>query len=332
MIPTGLEGLDSILGGGLPLAQVTLLCAPPAVGKTSMALDWAIFAARHGVRVVVWSLELPAPLVLARLTSIETCAPWGKVLRGDCQDDVADAGERLRGLDLHLVTEHGAAGAGAVRGLVAEAAPGQSCLVAVDYLQLLSSAGGDPRAAAEWASEWTATLAKDAGCAVLAISSTSRAAYKLGAEGEPEPADILSMARDSGRLEFDAAVVIGIVPIGPAQDDRFQREWIVVGKSRLGPVGKLPVMADRLRGTVQEIDPGEMGQGLSDARVTAEIISAISKAEGLGEPLTSQAQLRQRVGARNNAITAALRRLLADGRVIGGAGKPYRLPGVEVGP
>jgi circadian clock protein KaiC len=46
--PTGVEGLDEILGGGLPRHRFYLLEGPPGAGKTTLALQFLLTGARNG--------------------------------------------------------------------------------------------------------------------------------------------------------------------------------------------------------------------------------------------------------------------------------------------
>ncbi|HEY7544147.1 MAG TPA: ATPase domain-containing protein, partial [Blastocatellia bacterium] len=47
-IPTGIEGLDVILGGGLPTNRIYLLEGDPGTGKTTLALQFLLDGARRG--------------------------------------------------------------------------------------------------------------------------------------------------------------------------------------------------------------------------------------------------------------------------------------------
>jgi circadian clock protein KaiC len=45
--PTGITGLDEVLGGGLPVGRVTLVCGGPGAGKTMLATQFLVSGARE---------------------------------------------------------------------------------------------------------------------------------------------------------------------------------------------------------------------------------------------------------------------------------------------
>lgn len=77
-IPTGIPTLDR-LTGGWQASDLTILAARPAVGKTAMALNLALAAARAGRRVTVISAEQPAEQIVQRLMSIISGVPAWKL-------------------------------------------------------------------------------------------------------------------------------------------------------------------------------------------------------------------------------------------------------------
>ena len=75
-VPTGFPRLDD-LTGGWQAGDLTLLAARPAVGKTAMALNFAISAAREGKRVGILSTEQPAAQIAQRMIAIDSkLAAW----------------------------------------------------------------------------------------------------------------------------------------------------------------------------------------------------------------------------------------------------------------
>lgn len=73
-IPTGISGLDAILGGGIPTKRITEVFGPYSVGKTSLALSVVAEAQKRGMTTlwadVEWAWE---PLYAAQLgVNLET--------------------------------------------------------------------------------------------------------------------------------------------------------------------------------------------------------------------------------------------------------------------
>jgi circadian clock protein KaiC len=62
-VPSGIDGLDKIIGGGLWKGSMTLLSGGTGTGKTTMALQFALEGLRHGVNSLYVNLqENPAQL------------------------------------------------------------------------------------------------------------------------------------------------------------------------------------------------------------------------------------------------------------------------------
>ena len=56
-VSTGVEGLDVILGGGLPPSHLYLLEGTPGTGKTTLALQFLLAGAARGERGVYVTLS-----------------------------------------------------------------------------------------------------------------------------------------------------------------------------------------------------------------------------------------------------------------------------------
>ena len=66
-VPSGLMSFDKLLGGGFINGGLHVIGARPAVGKSALALQIALNAARNGVKVLYLSLEMSAEDCSARL-------------------------------------------------------------------------------------------------------------------------------------------------------------------------------------------------------------------------------------------------------------------------
>lgn len=69
---TGVDGLDEILGGGLPTRHVYLLDGAPGTGKTTLALQFLLAGAQHGAR----GLYVTLSETRAELTEVATSHGW----------------------------------------------------------------------------------------------------------------------------------------------------------------------------------------------------------------------------------------------------------------
>ena len=76
-VPSGLMSFDKLLGGGFINGGLHVIGARPAVGKSAVALQLALNAARNGVKVLYCSLEMSAEDCSARLVGnlggVKTC-------------------------------------------------------------------------------------------------------------------------------------------------------------------------------------------------------------------------------------------------------------------
>ena len=88
---TGIDGLDEMLGGGVPDKSITLLCGGPGVGKTILTLQYMMTAVERGEPCVYLSLEEPM------VKKIENAKAFGW--------DIAKAEEtdKIASLDIYMV-------------------------------------------------------------------------------------------------------------------------------------------------------------------------------------------------------------------------------------
>lgn len=63
-VPTGVAGLDEMLGGGFPAGHVVLVTGLPGTGKTCFGLQFLLGGVARGERAVFLSLEEDAPALI----------------------------------------------------------------------------------------------------------------------------------------------------------------------------------------------------------------------------------------------------------------------------
>jgi len=67
--PTGIEGLDLVLGGGLPSHRIYLVQGDPGVGKTTLGMEFLISGAQIGEKCLYIALSETAAEIRAVVDS-----------------------------------------------------------------------------------------------------------------------------------------------------------------------------------------------------------------------------------------------------------------------
>ena len=245
-LPTGLIDLDSRILGLNP-GELVLVASRPGMGKTSIALNIALNVAKSsGKAVAVFSLEMSREQLVIRLLSGESLVDSQKLLRGNLSAEdwrriIAAAGTisatriliddnpTLSVADMNAQCRR-------VRDLG---------LVVVDYLQLMQSAGGRTNSGENRQqivadmSRMLKIMAKELGVPVLCLSQLSRAS-----EARQDKRPMLSDLRESGAIEQDADVVIGLYREGyyNKECENPNSAEAIILKNRKGQVGTVELM------------------------------------------------------------------------------------------
>lgn len=208
-VKTGFANLDQILVN-LDKGEVAVLAARPGVGKSALAMNIALNAARAGEVPAIFSLEMDQEVLVHRLLANVSGINLRDIRQGNLDEDrwqrlMFAAGE-LASLPI-LIDDSPAT---FIMGLRSQARRlkmqhGMTLLI-VDYLQLVSVEGMRPENRVQIVSSISAllkTIARELKVPVLALSQMSRA-IESRANSKP----VLSDLRESGSLEQDAAQVI----------------------------------------------------------------------------------------------------------------------------
>lgn len=245
-IPSGLSGLDTLLGGFQP-SDLIILAARPSVGKTSLALNIAQHASvREGRKVAVFSLEMSKEQLSLRLLSSETGinprplqtgfmeeTDWSKI--ATVMNDMASAPMWIDDSPVLSVMEL------RTKARRLEAEQHGLDLVIVDYLQLMQAniQSREPNRVQEVSeiSRGLKQLARELKVPVIALSQLSRGVEQRGS-AEPRLSDL----RESGSIEQDADVVIFLYRDGE-QNAESEVELVKakIAKHRNGPIGEVPL-------------------------------------------------------------------------------------------
>ena len=242
-LTTGLSAIDGKING-LNKSDLLLLAARPGMGKTSLALSIALNAAKaSGKTVAVFSLEMSRDQLVTRLIASEGLVENTRLVTGNLRESdwqkIAEAASTLSRLDIRIDDNP----------LLTVADMNAKCrrldnlgLVVIDYLQLMTSAGGksysgeNRQQAVSDISRMLKIMAKELQVPVLCLSQLSRANEK-----REDKRPMLSDLRESGSIEQDADIVMFIYRDDYYNEDSEKRNIAecIVAKNRHGETGKV---------------------------------------------------------------------------------------------
>jgi len=242
-LSTGLSAVDAKITG-LNKSDLILLAARPGMGKTSFALNLALNVARGSRKTVaVFSLEMSREQLAMRLLSSEAFVENTRLKTGSLRETdwekIANAAVSLNKLDIRIDDNP----------MLTVADMNAKCrrldnlgLVVIDYLQLMTSAGGkshggeNRQQVVSDMSRMLKIMAKELNVPVICLSQLSRANEK-----RDDKRPMLSDLRESGAIEQDADIVLFLY-----RDDYYNEESekhniaeCIVAKNRHGETGKV---------------------------------------------------------------------------------------------
>ena len=242
-LSTGLSAVDRKING-LNKSDLLLLAARPGLGKTSMALNVALSAAKaSGKTVAIFSLEMSKEQLVTRLLANEGLIENTRLATGNLRESdwekIAQAASVLNQTNIRIDDNP----------LLTVADMNAKCrrlenlgLVVIDYLQLMTSAGGkgysgeNRQQAVADISRMLKIMAKELQVPVLCLSQLSRANEK-----REDKRPMLSDLRESGAIEQDADIVMFLYRDDYYNEDSEKRNIAecIVAKNRHGETGKV---------------------------------------------------------------------------------------------
>ena len=241
-ISTGFVDLDRTILG-LNKSELILVAGRPGMGKTSIALNMALHAAVfEGKSIAIFSLEMSREQLVSRLLSKAALVPSQNLMTGQLTPqqwrDLTDAAQTLSATDIRIDDNP----------TLSVSEMNAQCrripkldLVIIDYLQLMQSAGSGH----SWSNEsrtqavsdisrMMKIMAKELNVPVICASQLSRAN-----ESRQDKRPMLSDLRESGAIEQDADVVIGLYRDGyyNKESENPNLAEAIVLKNRKGSTG-----------------------------------------------------------------------------------------------
>ena len=237
-VPTGFAELDSLTNGLHP-GQLIIIAARPALGKSTLALDFARSAAiGNNMPTIFFSLEMGRSEIAMRLLSAESNVFLHNMRKGTVRTEdwttLASTRGRIADAPLYIDDSPNMT-------LVEIRAKCRRLkqrvglkMVVIDYLQLMTS-GKRVESRQQEVSEFSRALkllAKELQVPVIALSQLNR-----GPEQRVDKKPALSDLRESGSLEQDADMVI-LLHRESAYEKESSRPGeadLIVAKHRNGP-------------------------------------------------------------------------------------------------
>ncbi|MEV8095804.1 replicative DNA helicase [Kitasatospora sp. NPDC085879] len=245
-VPTGFADFDQLTNGLHP-GQMIVIAARPAMGKSTLALDFARAASIHNnLPSVIFSLEMGRNEIAMRLLSAEARVALHHMRSGNMTDDdwtrVARRMPDVTNAPLYIDDSPNLSMM-EIRAKCRRLKQRNDLrLVVIDYLQLMQS-GGSRRAESRQQevsdmSRNLKLLAKELEVPVIALSQLNR-----GPEQRTDKKPMVSDLRESGSIEQDADMVILL-----HREDAYEKESprageadLIVAKHRNGPTATITV-------------------------------------------------------------------------------------------
>lgn len=234
---------------GFQRGDLIILAARPSVGKTAFALNIAlnIAGASSGQlgAVAIFSLEMSAEQLMARMLSARAQVPGDKIKTGKLSNDewsaLQFASTELKRSKIYIDDTPAvkvAEIAGKCRKLKAK--EGLACIL-IDYIQLIGTNSKNSESRQQEVSEISRSLkalARELDVPLIALSQLSRSVEK-----REDKRPMLSDLRESGALEQDADIVMFLYREDYYNKDREERDnqevELTLAKHRNGATGRI---------------------------------------------------------------------------------------------
>lgn len=253
--PIGIPALDHRLHLGR--GQVAVVAGRPSMGKSALAQQWATASARRGYSVVYISLEMPARLIAERHAAQLYAVPWREYATraptGPELTSITMAARDWADLGIRVDDRPGPTIDQLARALRTAHRRRPIDLFVVDHIGLVSLGRASRYEGTTAVSNGLLALAKELNAGAILLSQLSRA--HTGRAGSDAGIPRLSDLRDSGAVEQDADIVVGVWRPSMDHPDDPAPDVVSVLKDRSGGfISRVPCHFDGPRQLWTELD------------------------------------------------------------------------------
>ena len=210
-VSTGSAKLDAALGG-MQDDQVIIIAGRPGMGKTACAVDIAYQAAKSGTPVGYISMEMPAKRLKYRMAAGVAGIPYKRMRIGDLTDadylDIENALSDIGKLPIYYFDDPDIREFRKLQSVATEWRRKHDLgLLIIDYVQYVEDENQNltDTARVTKVSKNIKKMQRNLGIPVIGLAQLNRAT-----EGRSDPRPKVSDLKDSGQLEQDGSVVIGL--------------------------------------------------------------------------------------------------------------------------
>ena len=262
LLKSGMTGIDTgfhlqnKVTSGWQNGELVIIGARPSMGKTALALYYAVSAAKTGKSVLFFSLEMSASSLVFRIQSMESGIEGDKIKSGRMTDQEFQtfkfASEDGKTLPIYIDDTASISVQEMKSKTLRMVHEGKVDLVIVDYIQLMTAGnhiGGNREQEVAYISKNLKALAKDCEVPVIALAQINRSVENGGKDKRP----MLSSLRESGSMEQDADMVIfpyrpeyyGDEVLFDGSTPSEDMAEIIIAKQRNGALATFPVRYEK---------------------------------------------------------------------------------------
>ena len=247
--PSGFKALDGLLGG-FQKSDLVVFAGRPGMGKTSWMLTVALYVARLGARVAIFTMEMGVEQLVQRIVSMETGIRLQQLRTAEIspgeQTRLTEAISRISNLPLFIDDTPS----------ITPTEMRTKCrrlqheygldMVMVDYMQLMSAGKAYENNRVQeisYISRSLKELARELNVTLLSTAQLSRAV-----ENRQDKRPQLSDLRESGSIEQDADAVMFLYRdevYNPETTEYPNQADVLLSKHRHGPTGTVQLYFEK---------------------------------------------------------------------------------------